>query len=298
METTIRQPQSMSTPTFGARYAIERHGLLIYAALAFGITWSLLVGAYLAISAGVLDPDGAFVAFASQVAPAGPLIAAIILIALSRGRAGLGALGRSLIRWRVHPLWYALVFLGIPGLIVGVMSVLHGPAAVSAITDQWQTIVTRLPVIIVGTAIFTGLAEEPGWRGYAQPAANERYQPFVAALVVSLVWALWHLPNALFGQTVPETALHILATVINGLVLAWIYNSTRGSLLIVILAHGAMNATAGLFVRLLGETPAGVSISDYYVISAVTFGAVIAVVLVLTKGRLGLRASDATTASG
>jgi len=298
METTIRQPQTMRTPAVGALYSIERHGLLVYAALAFGITWSLLIGAYLAISAGVIDPDGAFVAIASQVAPAGPLIAAITVIALSRGRAGLVTLGRSLIRWRVHPLWYALVFLGIPGLIVGVMSVLQGPAAVSAINDQWQTIVTRLPVIIVGTAIFTGLAEEPGWRGYAQPAANERNQPLVAAFVVSLMWALWHLPNALFGQTVPETALHILATVINGLVLAWIYNSTRGSLLIVMLAHGAMNATAGLFVGPLGNTPAGVSIGEYYVISAVTFGAVVAVVLVLTNGRLGLRDPGATPASG
>ena len=54
---------------------------------------------------------------------------------------------------------------------------------------------------LLGVALLTGLAEEPGWRGYAQPTANRRYQPLVAALVVSLIWAAWHLPNALFGPS-------------------------------------------------------------------------------------------------
>ena len=104
---------------------------------------------------------------------------------------------------------------------------------------------TTLPLDIALIAVLTGLAEEPGWRGYAQPTANLRYRPLIAALVVSLIWAGWHLPNALFGQTLTDTATHFLATVVNGFVLAWAYNST-GSVLVVMLLHGAQNASNGL----------------------------------------------------
>jgi len=35
-----------------------------------------------------------------------------------------------------------------------------------------------------------------------------------------VIWAAWHLPNALFGQSLAETGTHFLATVVNGFVLA------------------------------------------------------------------------------
>ena len=44
--------------------------------------------------------------------------------------------------------------------------------------------------------------------------------PLTAALGVSVIWAAWHLPNALFGQSLAETGTHFLATVVNGFVLA------------------------------------------------------------------------------
>src|SRR6266498_5833005 len=43
----------------------------------------------------------------------GPLLAALIVIPIAQGRAGLRALGASLLRWRVGWGWYALA-LGVP----------------------------------------------------------------------------------------------------------------------------------------------------------------------------------------
>ena len=104
-----------------------------------------------------------------------------------------------------------------------------------------------------------------------------------------MIWAAWHLPNALFGQSATETITHLLATVVNGLVLAWAYNSTGGSVLIVMLLHGAQNATAGLMAELLEGSQSGPSASAYYLISAMTFGVLMIVVAVLTRGRLGTK---------
>lgn len=268
----------------------SRHGLLVFTLLAYGISWSMLVGGFLGVRAGVLDPDGVLVSVLNQVAAGGPLIAAVVVLALTQGRRGLGGLARSIVRWRIHPAWYAFVFLGVPLLGLAATWVFHPGAMAAALAQNWSLLYTQLPLGVLSIALFTGLAEEPGWRGCAQPTANRRHPPLTAALIVSVLWALWHLPNALFGQGPAETLAHLLATVVNGFVLAWVYNSTGGSVLIVMLLHGAQNATGGLVFLLFDGSADGPTRIAYYVISALVFGALMVVVAVLTRGRLGLPA--------
>jgi membrane protease YdiL (CAAX protease family) len=265
---------------------MHHHRLLTFTVIAYTISWSLLIGGFLGAQTGTLNPDGQLIGVMIQVAAAGPLIAALIMLALTSGRAGLAGLGRSIVRWRVNPLWYAFIFVGVPCLMVAAVAVFY-PGLIPGLTDNWSLLYTKLPLDIVLIAVVTGLAEEPGWRGYAQPTANQRYRPLIAALVVSLIWAAWHLPNALFGQTLTDTATHFLATVVNGFVLAWAYNSTR-SVLVVMLLHGAQNASNGLIRALFDGATATPTPSSYYLISALTFGALMIVVAVLTRGRLGL----------
>jgi uncharacterized protein len=274
---------------------LGRHGLLAYTLTAYAISWTLLTAGLLGTNLGFLDAHSTTVWVMIQVAAAGPLIAALVMVAFTRGRQGLASFGRSLLRWRVSARWYAFAFLGIPATMVGVMSVMHPSTLVPALADNWPLFFTKLPLMVLTVAVMTGLAEEPGWRGYAQPTANRRHRPLVAALIVSVIWALWHLPNALFGQGATETALHLIATTVNGFVLAWAYNATRGSVLIVMLLHGAQNATAGLVVHLSEESATAISAGDYYAVSALVFGVLMIFVALATRGRLGLRATPQTT---
>lgn len=290
-----RPPGAQEEPGAGAgklRRWMTMHGLLAYTVIAYGISWSLLIGGFFGTEAGVLDPEGALAGVVNQVAAGGPLIAAVVVLALSQGGRGVAGLARSVVRWRVHPLWYAFAFLAIPFLGIAATWVFHPQAMATALGPNWSLLYTQLPLGILSIAFFTGLAEEPGWRGYAQPTANRRYPPLLAALIVSVIWALWHLPNALFVQNLPETLAHLLATVVNGFVLAWAYNSTSGSVLIVMLLHGAQNATGGLIILLFNGSDDGPTITMYYLISALTFGVLMAVVAVLTRGRLGLSSED------
>lgn len=274
---------------------MHHHRMLTFTVIAYTITWSLLIGGFLGAQTGTLNPDGQLVGLMIQVAAAGPLIAAVIVLAVTSGRAGLAALGRSIVRWRVNPLWYLFIFVAMPCLMITATSVFY-PGLITGLTDNWSLLYTKLPLDIVLIAVVTGLAEEPGWRGYAQPTANQHYRPLLAALVVSLIWAAWHLPNALFGPTLTDTATHFLATVVNGFVLAWAYNSTR-SVLVVMLLHGAQNASNGLIRALFDGAPATPTPTAYYLISALTFGALMIVVAGLTRGRLGLGSVTATPAA-
>ena len=134
--------------------------------------------------------------------------------------------------------------------MLAALAIIYPGELVSAVAGKWPLFYSQWPLGVLMIAVVTGLAEEPGWRGFAQPTANRQYQPLIAALVVSLIWAAWHLPNALFGPSLTETATHFVATVVNGFVLAWVYNSTGGSVLLAMLLHGAQNGTNGLVQRL------------------------------------------------
>ena len=73
--------------------AVRRHPLVAFFVLTYALTWGVL-------------PLGIFGA-------TGPLLAALIMIAITEGRAGLRALGSQMSRWRVGWRWYA-VAIGLP----------------------------------------------------------------------------------------------------------------------------------------------------------------------------------------
>lgn len=97
--------------------------------------------------------------------------------------------------------------------------------------------------------------EELGWRGYLLPRLLPLGQ-WPALLIVGAVWGLWHAPVLLLGFNYPlHHRLGVLVmvgfTVVLGVLFGWLRLST-GSIWPSVLAHGAINASAGavtLFVR-------------------------------------------------
>jgi hypothetical protein len=72
-----------------------------------------------------------------------------------------------------------------------------------------------------------------------------------SSLLLGVIWWAWHLPQLL----IPELQWAVggmppivfLLTILPGSILAtWIVNNTRGSVLLTILFHGAVNYTMGL----------------------------------------------------
>jgi hypothetical protein len=116
------------------------------------------------------------------------------------------------------------------------------------VRSQLRSLVSILPLII----FFGGpLSEEFGWRGFALPKLQSRNNALTASLIVGVMWGLWHLPafwiagagqynQPVFWFMVGAPALAILYT--------WVYNHTKGSLLITVLYHTAFDST--LYVTL------------------------------------------------
>jgi membrane protease YdiL (CAAX protease family) len=92
---------------------------------------------------------------------------------------------------------------------------------------------------------FNATGEETGWRGFALPRLQALTSPLISALVIGLFWALWHF---FFWQTDGKPVLtmefwidmgigHILAS----LLIVWMFNRAKGSILVAGIAHAAMN---------------------------------------------------------
>lgn len=208
----------------------RRSGAAPFFALTFAFTWALQVPGVLA-QRGLLPGDPKVYLPAAGLGMLGPLFAATVLAHREGGGAAVRALYAPLLRWRVHPGWYLLALV-VPGAaLAGILALLNlagrnGP-------------VGYFPVLGgVVFAVFASVVEEVGWRGYAQPRLQERWGAFAAASLIGVMWCLWHIPMN-FGLGMPMNLLlvELLLYVGASLLLARMYNSTGGSLLVVVMAH-------------------------------------------------------------
>ncbi|MEA3351923.1 MAG: type II CAAX endopeptidase family protein, partial [Chloroflexota bacterium] len=93
------------------------------------------------------------------------------------------------------------------------------------------------------------LGEELGWRGFLLPRLLPMGQ-WRAILLSGIIWGLWHAPVILQGHNYPTRPVRgvfmmIVFTVLCGAFFSWLYLETR-SPWAPALAHGALNASAGL----------------------------------------------------
>jgi membrane protease YdiL (CAAX protease family) len=178
--------------------------------------------------------------YVAGVAPApfleiGPLLAALIVISLTDGLAGLRELGSRLVRWRVGWYWYA-VALGFPLVIRAVAAALNvGFGAPVPVLTQlaWSSFLMVFAVRMINP-MEVPMAEEPGWRGFALPALQANRSPLTATLILGVLASGWHLPLVVVGVLGP---IGLLGTVAVTFVYAWLFNRSGGSVLMTLLFH-------------------------------------------------------------
>ena len=97
-------------------------------------------------------------------------------------------------------------------------------------------------------AVFV-FGEEVGWRGYLLPRLLPLGQ-WPALLISGIVWGLWHAPVVLLGYNYPQHPVYgvffmMILCVIFGVLFGWTRLAT-GSIWPAVIAHGALNGSAGV----------------------------------------------------
>ena len=129
---------------------------------------------------------------------------------------------------------WVLVNQGAGELGIGVTGQVAGSA--------WAT----LGVLFAFDLIFGGaLGEEMGWRGFALPVMLGKAAPLGAALVLGVVWALWHLPidvTAGFGAAgLAGVVFRLLFTCSLSVIMTWHFIRSGHGLMSALLIHTTLN---------------------------------------------------------
>ena len=204
----------------------------------------------LAIATDLLPPG------ASQLGALSSSLAAIVLVVVGGRKGGLRELlGRFLI-WRVGFQWWAIaLFFAIIPSVAGLylFDLLGGPPV------DWSELpplYTVVPSFIMLT-IAAGIGEEFGWRGFLLPRLQTRHNALVSSLIIGGMWAIWHIPQFFIQGTFQHdlgSQAGLLAAfltysvfvIVSSIQFTWVFNNTRGSVLMAAVMHGASNAWAAI----------------------------------------------------
>lgn len=252
---------------------LKRHSLVVGLALMFLYTWTIDLS-----NSGVLPFK---VPFAIVLTLGwGFILVSVLMTWATLGRDAMIAFLKRFLLWRVGWTWWLVALLLLPALQFA-----------SILLTSW---LTRVPVdfshpmirdvvpldapllaLVLPWLIFEILTngEEWGWRGYVLPRLQAKYNALTASLIVGVIWSVWHLPKFLgtgmndersFAWfTVAHLALAVLYT--------WLYNNTRGSILLVVLFHATGN-TAGVLLPVKFAVAGGVAenmLIALYIVAAV-----------------------------
>ncbi len=241
---------------------LKRLQLPLFFLLAFIISWAIWIPQAVA-TLGICKSAISIESPLNLIAVWGPGLAAIILSVLAKSKEGAKKLFRPIKYWRVGIHWYIFVLFYpiskwlvayIIDTLLGQSYKLGSSPILSFFNLPEQAIM--IPIAVVSTFLNT-LGEEVGWRGFALPKLQVKYTAFVSTIIIGLFWGFWHIPMWIAQGYMDLSLLPIITKTLSivplAIIFTWVYNSTKGSLLLVWLFHASITI-AGYFAPSLPTT--------------------------------------------
>jgi uncharacterized protein len=272
---------------------IRQHPLITYFTMAFAGTWGLFGPVWLGQQgAGLIPiklPDVVAIILFLVSTFAGPTLAAFVVTAVESGKPGVKRLLRSYVQVKVNVVWYALLLVGYPLLIITAFCVALGSLTpLTQVFSQWPMMFSAYLPAILFNFIFPAFGEEPGWRGFALPHLQSQYGPVVASLVLGVLHAIWHLPVYVVPGMMQAGSFDTVNFVSNSLAIVgatvvwtWFFNKGKYSLFFAMLIHAVSNASVSYAVGINPVLP-----NNPWMLAEL-FGVCAIVMIVVTRGRLG-----------
>jgi uncharacterized protein len=250
---------------------VRRFPLACYFALVYAVSALALV----VIGPPRLSGSAAFPVASLVMFPVMVVCVALVGVALTAatgGRAGLRDLRSRLTRLRAR---WLLVVLIPPVAILAVLELFRAVAGPS--------FTPGFLAFGIAAGVLAGFFEEIGWTGFAYPRMRTRFGALGGALLLGLLWGVWHLPvvdslgaASPHGMALPAFFASFVAvlTALRALI-AWVYTNT-GSVLMAQLLHAS---STGFLVVLSAPRVTPAQEALWYLGYAVVLWAVVAVVV-------------------
>jgi membrane protease YdiL (CAAX protease family) len=180
------------------------------------------------------------------------LLPAFVISSATAGTRGVQEMLSTLVRPRGLLVYYLIALLAFPVIhYVGIV-ITNAMAGGDWLPDVSRSggLGTTLPIAFLAVLFYSGgINEESGWRGFAQKRLQVKHSPLVVNLALWAFLVIWHIPNDIVqyadgGYWLVRFGLYPFITIIFG----WIFNRTRGCILVPALFHASMNS-----MNLLGD---------------------------------------------
>ena len=222
-----------------------RH-LITYFGLTYLVSWTIwfpLYGHIFGLTALPALP------FNHAIGGLGPLIASFITTWVFLRTGGVKKLLAKC--FQIKPLIYLAIALFSPFLLAFMAALISyfidkTPINIAGLLTtkefpQWNPL-----TFFLYNVLFFGFGEEIGWRGFALPRLQKKSNALIASIILTLFWALWHLPLFFYrpGYTTMEfTGIlgWVFSLLTGSILLTWLYNSSRASILICAVFHSTID---------------------------------------------------------
>jgi uncharacterized protein len=216
--------------------------LFTYFGLAYLFSWAIWLPLYGHIFGLNNLPS---LPFQHAIGALGPLIASLLTTFIFLKKEGIKVL---LVKcFQIKPFIYFAVALLSPFVLVVLSSLVSYFINKMPINFSGLFITKAFPqfspfIFFIYNLLFFGFGEEVGWRGFALPHLQNKMNALIASIVLTLFWALWHLPMFFYKEgftTMSGLGIFgwIFSLLTGSTLLTWLYNSSKGSILICAVFH-------------------------------------------------------------
>ena len=231
------------------RSIISEHPLASYFVLAFLVSWAFALPLLLSAVGAIPMKVSPYLHYAVL---SGPLLSAVTVTAITKGRHGINSLLTKLIDFRIGVAWLFTAILS-PIFVLALALLLLTLAGINmpglAMVGRSSSLPGLGVAATVAVMLIAAIEEEVGWRGFALPRLQATRSALSSTILLSLIWFAWHLPmfwyRPTFASPTPFMFLGVFFGLLAGaIILTWLFNSTAGSLLAVVLWHGIWSSIA------------------------------------------------------
>jgi hypothetical protein len=168
------------------------------------------------------------------------------VLGITHGKSGVVMLLRRMVQWRVGLRWYAVAFL-LPVAIAITVAAQPVVGRAGSLVDRAKQLDKSLLHVLASPARprHRWSMGGAGRRGYALPRLQVGRSALSASLILWAGLVVWHLPLFLVGRIHWSDIVFLMGFVV---IFNWIFNSTGGSVLILMLTHAMNNTMSGSFV--------------------------------------------------
>lgn len=226
---------------------VARHTVAAYFVLAYAFSWTLWLPR-VATAQGWWDVE--VPEWWHYAGAAGPISAAIVVSWLAEGRNGLRTLAMQYSPSRVKLGWLAFAVggpLALTGLGLVLVRLVEGAwPHLDDLSSAGNLPPMALPATLLVHLLTFAIGEETGWRGFALPRLQRDHTAMRATHLLAIGWILWHLPTffeneSFMDMPVPQLFGWLMGLWMGAIFLTWLYNSSGGSLVVVVAWHALFN---------------------------------------------------------